>query len=239
MFWIGLFLVVLVLVGRETAWSAALREPRWRACGDDDRRAAKPAAWSSASAASSATNGCHVPARAGRAPRADRPQRRRQDDLHQPADRRAAAARPAASLLGGEDITRLTPRGARRAAAWCAPSRSTSSSASLTPLETLALAVGERLRTGRRRGVVRSVRMIATERGGHAGRRALRPRRRAGAAHRHAALRQAAPAGDRGGLCLRSRGCCCSTSRRPACPKQSGATSSTRSQHCPTMSRCC
>ena len=56
-----------------------------------------------------ATNDVSLQLAARRAPCADRPQRRRQDDADQPADRRARADARAASLLDGEDITRLAP----------------------------------------------------------------------------------------------------------------------------------
>jgi hypothetical protein len=45
--------------------------------------------------------------REGRPPRPHRPERRRQDDAHQPADRRARAELAVRSLLDGTDITRL------------------------------------------------------------------------------------------------------------------------------------
>ena len=48
----------------------------------------------------------HLHAGAGRAPRADRAERRRQDHLHQPADRRADAS-AGEVLFKGEDITQV------------------------------------------------------------------------------------------------------------------------------------
>ena len=68
--------------------------------------------------------------------------------LRQPADRRAGAHRPASIMLDGRGHHPARRRTRACGAAWCAPSRSTSCSRELTPLETLALAVGERLGLG-------------------------------------------------------------------------------------------
>ncbi len=94
MFWMGLFLVVLALVGRERLTGGLYGAARPGAPAMM-HAPSKPAASSSASAAFVATKRRHLPAGTRRAPGADRPQRRGQDHLRQPADRRAARPRPA------------------------------------------------------------------------------------------------------------------------------------------------
>ena len=131
----------------------------------------------------------------GRAPGADRPERRRQDDADQPADRRGRADR-------GHDLARRarTSPGSRRTsacgAASCAPSRSTSCSASSRRCSRSALAVSAHLGIGARwwRPLGSDARVVAGLRKA-AG--AVPPRRRDGPAGQAARLRQAAAARDR------------------------------------------
>jgi hypothetical protein len=116
-FWIGLVLVVIVLIGRAPASLGAVgAEPVIAQFGpqgvaavpeatrhDDSRW--KPKGWKSSSAASRSPAICRCD-REGRAPRADRPERRRQDHRDQSADRRAQA-NAGRILLEGRDITEL------------------------------------------------------------------------------------------------------------------------------------
>ena len=108
-FWIGLLLVVIVLVGREriSAWTAPFRALAarldWRSGRATpplrDGRALTMAAGARDDRPGEAVRRPRrlqqrlAEGREGRAPRADRPERRRQDHAHQPADRRAAADR--------------------------------------------------------------------------------------------------------------------------------------------------
>ena len=126
-FWLGLFLVVLVLVGRDRlirpwTWfvaqgSAAMSGEVVLSCEGLVKRFG----------GITATNNVTLNLQARRPPRADRPQWRGQDDADQSVDRRAGAHR------GPHRAGRArTSPGSRRTsacgAAWCAPSRSTSCS---------------------------------------------------------------------------------------------------------------
>ena len=93
-----------------------------------------------------ATNDVSMRLERRRAPRADRPERRRQDDLHQSADGRAGAER-GRILLDGEDITAL-PAHARVRRGLARTFQINQLFADLTPLETVGLAVSERLGHG-------------------------------------------------------------------------------------------
>ena len=80
-------------------------------------------------------------ARGGRAARADRPERRRQDDLRQPPHRRLVPS-DGRVRLGAEDVTALAP-----ISGWAWPRPHLPDQPALpemTPLEALALAVSER-----------------------------------------------------------------------------------------------
>ena len=85
---------------------------------------------------------------AGRAPRADRPQRRRQDHADQSADRRAGAHRRP-HRAGGQDITRLAPH-QRVRRGMVRTFQINQLFDSMTPLETLALVVSQQQGIGAR-----------------------------------------------------------------------------------------
>ena len=111
-FWLGLFLVVLVLVGRERfvrpwTWFGGRGKRMSDAC---SRRASLVKRFGGLAA----TNDVSLDGRARRAPRADRPERRRQDDADQPAHRRARA-----------DLGDDPPRRRRHHHARAAPARAT------------------------------------------------------------------------------------------------------------------
>ena len=141
-FWIGLILVVLVLAGRERLTERRQRCGARAAGSVTGRRplpAAPPSGRSDVAPAleterpGQALRRPHrhrrrvVPAGAGRAPRAHRPERRRQDDLHQPPHRRSPADRRA-DPPGGRRHHAAAAGDRGSSAASPAPSRSTSSS---------------------------------------------------------------------------------------------------------------
>ena len=108
-FWLGLLLVVLVLFARGGILGGLerLAARAWREAGCAmAMRAAHRGPVEAASARSTPTSDVSLDVRARRAPRADRPERRRQDDVHQPADRRARAD-AGDVFLGDEHITAL------------------------------------------------------------------------------------------------------------------------------------
>ena len=114
MFWMGLFLVVLALVGRERLVAAAHARPAGARCGGDERRARNPRP-RQALRRPRGHQRRHLPPRARRAPGADRAQRRGQDDLRQPADRRAAAVgRPGPAGRRGRHAAQARGAGAPR-----------------------------------------------------------------------------------------------------------------------------
>ena len=123
-FWLGLLLVVVVLFARGGILGAldGLRAPRAGAHADvsagrselGDRPAHRGIVETVRRVQGGERRDARVPA--GRAARADRPERRRQDDAHQPADRRARA-----------DLRRRVPR--RRADHRAPAARSASSAA--------------------------------------------------------------------------------------------------------------
>ncbi len=145
------------------------------------------------------------------------------------AERRAHQARTARTsrALAGPRARAARPVRAR--------SRSTSSSPTSASLETVGLAVSERLMATARDWW----RVIGT-RADVNGEIADDPRRASVStdvderAHRDLALRQAAPARDRARGRLPSRACFCSTSRRPACRRPSATRSWRRSPALPT-----
>ena len=164
------------------------------------------------------------------------PERRRQDHRHQSADRRAQAQwRPhPAGRQRHHRSAGACPRAARAVAhlpdqpALCRPDAARDHRA-----------CGVRAARPRRR-------LVAAD--GHARRRQRRDRRKPGAlpsARRHErADRDACPTAS--SACWRSRsrsppsrGCCCSTSPPPACPKASATTSWPRSPRCRATSPCC
>ena len=99
-------------------------------------------------------------------------------------------------LLEGAGHHRARSRTSASGSASPAPSRSTSCSLDLTPLETIGLAISERMGTGA--AVVAAGRLQGRRgRGDRRDPRALPSRRRDVRAHRQPALRQAAPARDR------------------------------------------
>ena len=128
MFWIGLILVLLVLVGRDRLLQALDLVRRAQGAPGRERDIVLSATGLVMRFGGiTATNNVSLEPAARRAPCADRPQRRRQDHADQPADRRAHADR------GPHRAARArTSRAWRRTsawrAAWCAPSRSTSCS---------------------------------------------------------------------------------------------------------------
>ena len=160
-FWIGAVLVVVVMVGRGrlhrwVLWLPNLVITAVRRAQGRRRRSGERGAMTVAletKGLEKSFGGLRRHARfvaesgAGRAPRADRPQRRRQDHGHQSAHRRAQAQRrPHPARRPGHHATWPCTRAC---CAGCrARSRSTSSFADLTPLETIGLAVSERMGRG-------------------------------------------------------------------------------------------
>ena len=239
-------LVVLVLVGRERHDRARLRVARrlGRAGGArgagalDVTPALETRGLRKASAASSATHDVSFRLDARRAPRADRSERRRQDDARQPADRRARSRRAGAILLDGADITRLR---AGRACARAASVRTFQINqlfGAMTPLETLGAAVSRARRRGQR---LRGSRLARTARSStkSSHRWALRPGRRARPAHGGARLRQAPPARDRD----RAREPAARAAARRAGGRRARGRARARSwppsRRCRATSRCC
>ena len=119
-------------------------------------------------------------------------------------------------LLGGERVTGVAPH-ARVKRGLARTFQINTLFPQLTVAESVALAIGERRGHGRdwlrpvaaqravldeARELLRSLQLEGDARGDHA----------------RAPLRQAAPAGDRARAGDAARACCCSTSRRPACP---------------------
>ena len=157
-FWIGLVLVVIVLVGRERLHRWVLYVPnlvisRWPGAGRrrraGERRmtiALETQGLEKHFGGLRATSDLSAQDRAGRPPRADRPERRRQDHADQPAHRRAPADR------GPHPARR--PRHHRSARAQARAARPVAhlpdqpALPDLTPLETIGLAVSERLGHG-------------------------------------------------------------------------------------------
>ena len=111
-FWLGLFLVVLVLVGRERF----VRPWTWFGGQADDEHRSRDAIAGQALRRPGGDQRRLARGRARRAPRADRPERRRQDDADQPAHRR-----PRADL--GDDPPRRPRHHHARAAPARAPRR--------------------------------------------------------------------------------------------------------------------
>ena len=149
-----------------------------------------------------ATNNVSLARRARRAPRADRPQRRRQDHADQPAHRRGAAdLGPRAA--GRRDITTLPPH-PRVGRGLVRTFQINQLFASLTPLQSLALTVGSRRRrgvalvaaAGARRRHRRRVRALLEQ---------FRLTEHADQRDARAGLRQAPPARDRDGAGLKPR----------------------------------
>ena len=237
MFWIGLFLVVLVLVGRERLSSAACCGLLAHGAAAMSVVAGNPRAWASASAASSPPTTSRSSLERGARQALIGPNGAGKTTfVNLLTGVLAAVGRTGAA--GGRGHHAAQARGRACAAAWCAPSRSTSCSAISRRWRRWrwrsTSGWARRATGGRRVGAVAAVSAEVD-----AGRRAVRPRRRARPAHRHLALRQAAAARDRRRPSPARRGCCCSTSRRPACPRPSGATSSTPSPPCRPTCRCC
>ncbi len=144
-FWIGLVLVVIVLVGRERLAHAAQCRSACCSSAMMPGRSAAPAAVRGRAVTMAAVLRDHRPGEAlrrhrrdqrrvadgreGRAPCADRPERRRQDHDHQPADRRAAADRRAHPARGRRHHR---SRSRTRACGSASPARSRSTSCSPT-----------------------------------------------------------------------------------------------------------
>ena len=105
-FWLGLLLVVVVLFGRGGILGAldGSSRPAPEAAADDAPRCAPRAVEAVRRVQGGERRHARVPA--GRAARADRPERRRQDDAHQPAHRRARR-RPRATC---SSATSASPR---------------------------------------------------------------------------------------------------------------------------------
>ena len=117
-FWLGLLLVVVVLFARGGILGGARRRCRERAARQprhDAPRCARRACRSS-SARSRRTATSALAFAAGRAPRADRPERRRQDHAHQPADRRASRRPRATSSSAASGSPRCRSTSASSAA---------------------------------------------------------------------------------------------------------------------------
>ena len=158
----------------------------------------------------------------GAPPRADRPQRRRQDDLRQSRDRRAAAER-AATSCSTAPTSRHLPQAARVKRGLVRTFQITALFRGLTVLENVTLAVCRAARR-RRRHVPAGRQPPRGDRG------SLSPcsngwgsrTRRCGRSTR-AGLWPPAPGRDRRGARPRSPRCCCSTSRRPACRRAKAA----------------
>ena len=160
-FWIGLVLVVIVLVGR--AAHASLGAVACRTSSSGSSPDARPSLPCRRASAMTHRAGNHrtgkavrrperharpvAQDRAGRPPRADRPERRRQDHGDQPADRRAQAELRAASCSKASDITDL-PVHKRVLRGLSRTFQINQLYADLTPLETIGLAVSERLGRG-------------------------------------------------------------------------------------------
>ena len=135
--------------------------------------------------------------RAGRAPRADRPERRRQDHAHQSAHRRAAAERAAASCSKARTSRRC--RSHQRVQRGLARTFQINQLfADLTPLETIGLAVSERLGHGGDWWRAVGTRRATSTTRSREHPRALPPADVMNERTAIAALRQAAPARDRG-----------------------------------------
>ena len=196
-FWLGLLLVVVVLFARGGILGALDGLPRAPA-----REAAVTAALRTEGlgkhfGAFTANSDVSLVVPARRAACADRPERRRQDDVHQPADRRAGADRRATCLLGDEHITGL-PQHQRVKRGMTRTFQINTLFAGLTVLESVVLAVCERKgraaiwhRTvaSRREEVDEARALLDT----------LRLARRRRHAHAQPALRQAAAGRDRAG----------------------------------------
>ena len=172
---------------------------------------------------------------AGRAPRADRPERRRQDHLRQPAHRRAAARRRA-RCCSRAATSRAWRRPSGSSSASPAPSRSTGCSAgsrcwrtSTSRSPSASGAAPSMFRpAGLRRDVVdESMHLLET----------AEARRRRASPHLGAALRPPAPGRARDRARPQARRCCCSTSPPPACRARRATSSSTPSTRCPGAHR--
>ena len=146
-FWIGLFLVVLVWWAASGCCGRGPGSARDRGTRVSDI-VLKTEGLVKRFGGITATDNVESERHARRAPCADRPQRRRQDHADQPDDRRAGAHARAASRWTGR-TSRAWRRTSACAGAWCAPSRSTSFSMRMTPLETLAMVVSQHRGAGR------------------------------------------------------------------------------------------
>ena len=179
-----------------------------------------------------ATNDVSLAGRARRAPRADRPERRRQDDADQPAHRRARA-----------DLRDDPPRRRRHHHARAAPARAPRRRAhvpdqpavpdELTPLPSLALAVSVQLRRRAPLVAAGSARDAAVAAECETLLERVPPRRRDGPAGRTRSPTASAACSRSRWRSPAGRACCCSTSRSPACPKASGRRSSRPSTRLP------
>ena len=228
-FWIGALLVVLVLVGRERIGEA----PR-RLIAVFAPRAARRGVGVSAPALEArglarrfggliATDNVSFSVAARRAAGADRPQRRRQDDADQSADRRRSSRAQAQVLLqGARRHRRFRPAArVRRGPRAHVPDQSAVSRSDAGRVARPRDLRAQRLAApisgaspATEPAIVAEIEDLLTRFGLERG---------AGPADAHAALRQAAPARDRARARLRARACCCSTSPPPACPRRSAS----------------
>ena len=198
-----------------------------------------PVLESASAALGGARNDVSLAGRARRAPRADRPERRRQDDARQPAHRRARADLGRRSRSTAATSRAFAPHlRVRRGIVRTFQINQLFND--LTPLSSLALAVSAQPRHERAAGGGRSA--ATPPCAAECETPSLERFRLADVMDQpvHSLrLRQAAPARDRDSRWPAGRACCCSTSRSPACPRASARRSSRPSTRCRPTSRSC